>query len=689
MKQSHIAELLGRLSSELERLEAQHAAAVARSRELSEENAGLRSKLSDGSLCPPFAGALRPAVAFADDGRPSTTASSAAKRAFAAADAGKFSRAIEVANAVEELPALCVPLPGAWTPSARGSPPLSVTSTPHVSPRLENARAASPRPEPIKTPALPAREPVVLHPKLEEPADDACDPSVVNTPKVWSSVHASGSVRAGKMSMWSWGGKRFTRGSVGIERPTVQSMQGKSKRLVGAIGQFAARSTDTESTPKLERAKSFNFLNTSKNLSNVVNSSWFDGGFSLLIFLNAVIMALEAQYKGFDYGISAGYPGCTIPAAEQWPGAEDVFKVMNLIFGILFTIELVIKVAALRVDFLRSIWNWFDTFAVSVWLIEEIVSSVVVSASIVRLGRMARLARLARMVKTIQAFDSLQVLLGSIQASASALFWSSCLLLLIQMIVGLAIHNLLQDHMSDPAVSAQSRKAVYGYFGSFSRSMISMFELSMANWPQICWTLVNGVSEWYGIVVLLYKLVVGFAVLVVVTGVFLHETFKVASSDDDLMLVQKQRATKNHVAKMERLFREADTSNDGLIDRDEFKKVLNIDKVRTWLSAMELEVSDPDLLFDFLDDGDENITVAELIDGVARLKGAARNIDVVALMHNVNKLYDLVEDVQEQIMRRTDHDRRTDHARQPVKHTLYEGSDRDEFNGQSIRTSKQ
>merc|ERR1712048_557255 len=111
-----------------------------------------------------------------------------------------------------------------------------------------------------------------------------------------------------------------------------------------------------------------------------------------------------------------------------------------------------------------------------------------------------------------------------------------------------------------------------------------------------------------------------------ISGVFLHETFKVASTDDELMVVQKKRATQKHVMKMKKLLQMADASCDGCIEREELRSVLQKPVMRTWLSAMELEVGDADLLFEFLDNGDEKLTAQELIDGVARLKGVARNI---------------------------------------------------------------
>lgn len=113
---------------------------------------------------------------------------------------------------------------------------------------------------------------------------------------------------------------------------------------------------------------------------------------------------------------------------------------------------------------------------------------------------------------------------------------------------------------------------------------------------------------------------------------FLHETFKVAAFDDDLMVVQKKRATAKYKEKIKKFFEMADSSGDGLLSKAEFKEILSDSSVAVWFSAMDVEVGDCDMLFDFIDDGSQEVTIDVLTDGIARLKGGARSIDVVALM---------------------------------------------------------
>merc|ERR1719330_701779 len=101
-----------------------------------------------------------------------------------------------------------------------------------------------------------------------------------------------------------------------------------------------------------------------------------------------------------------------------------------------------------------------------------------------------------------------------------------------------------------------------------------MFELTLGNWIPVSRLIIENVSEWYIIPMLVYKLVMGFAVVKVITGVFLHETFKVAATDDDLMVVQKTRASAKFRAQMTKLFATADKDASGSLSKSELKQIL-------------------------------------------------------------------------------------------------------------------
>jgi len=168
-----------------------------------------------------------------------------------------------------------------------------------------------------------------------------------------------------------------------------------------------------------------------------------------------------------------------------------------------------------------------------------------------------------------------------------------------------------------------------------------MFELTLANWPPVCRLLSESISEWFALFCVCHKLTIGFAVVGVINGVLMQETFKVAATDNTIMVRQKEKAMTTHAQKMKLLFMSCDSSGDGYVEYDEFEEVVSDPGVKTWLASMDLDPSDIDQLFFLIDsngNGDGRISVEELIRGVSRLRGAARSIDMATLLSQQEQL---------------------------------------------------
>merc|ERR1712007_354357 len=139
--------------------------------------------------------------------------------------------------------------------------------------------------------------------------------------------------------------------------------------------------------------------------------------------------------------------------------------------------------------------------------------------------------------------------------------------------------------MESPHNPVEQQRQMFRYFGTFSRTMITMTELTLGNFVPVMRFLSENVNELYGYMIVVYKMIVGFAIVRVIGGVFLHETFKTVASDDELMVVQRKRSKKKHVEKMKRLVKTADKSQDGTVSREEFQTVLEDPTMILWLSA--------------------------------------------------------------------------------------------------------
>lgn len=381
-------------------------------------------------------------------------------------------------------------------------------------------------------------------------------------------------------------------------------------------------------------------------MEGVVHGATFETTFAGLITLNAFVMALEAQYTGFDVGFDLHFPGSTRRATEVWPGAGDMFKTLEVVFGVIFVAELLIKIAVMRAHFVKSGWNWLDSLIVGGWLMDTAFGvSAVLNPMMLRLFRLVKLLRVAKLFKSFKAFDSLSILIGSFKASGPVLFWSVVVLFTVQMASALFLSQALNGFLIEKGVDAKThldQLEIFEFFGTFTRAFITTMQLTLGNWVPVCRLLSEKVGEEWNIFVMIYIIFIQFAALRVISAVFIVETQKVASTDEELLILQKERQlcrlNKNFAA----VFAEIDETSDGLVDQDEFRNVIHDHRVLTWLAALDLDIEQCEGMFSLLDGGDGKISFQEFVRGVQRLKGGAKSVDLIMLMNRQADLANLV-----------------------------------------------
>lgn len=372
----------------------------------------------------------------------------------------------------------------------------------------------------------------------------------------------------------------------------------------------------------------------------MVTSPYFDAVFCFIIVLHTANMAAMLQCRGIANGYSLGFG----ESPEIWSDTHVNFQAIETFLGIVFVIEITLKLLALRSSWYGSVWNWLDSVCVSAWLIELAgATKLPFDPMIFRLIRLGRLLRLLRLVKVLEMFDSLRLLVHSIRASISILLWANVLLFLLLIMCSIIFTFVTEDFITGNDHQEEAQMRVYQYYGTTSRSFFTMFEVTLANWVPAARVLTENVNESFAVFFMAYKSIVGFSVVTVITGVFMQETFKRASTSYEIMILNKHREELGHHVRMAHLFKQADASSDGSITWTEFCRVLENEEMKTWMAAMELDVSDGKLLFDLLSNGDDDITVDELVDGVAKLKGAARSIHMQTLIRQASRIEKLLQ----------------------------------------------
>jgi len=374
----------------------------------------------------------------------------------------------------------------------------------------------------------------------------------------------------------------------------------------------------------------------------IVFNKRFEWIFGLIILMHILVMCAESQYVGLGVGYDIGYPGYSHPRTEAWPAGESFFFGLDFIFGILYTIELLLKILALRVHFIDA-WNLLDVLIVGLWYVEKMTANVKlpIDTMLLRLLRLAKLLRLIKVLKSLTGFDQLFLMLTALKGSFRILCWVACILFTCLIAFSLLGNQLLVANLlENEDVSLKKKLRAFKYFGTFSRALFSMFEMTLANWTGLGRFLLDDVNEFVGMTTIIYKLTMGFTVIAVINACFIKETFKIAEQDDLLMVLEKDQERKVHAAKMMKLLDMADTKGDGTLTRDEFVTICKDPEVDKWLGAQGLRVTDAGAIFDLIDEGEGLVHKEELVAGARRLQGMSRSLDVAKNQLQLGKNHD-------------------------------------------------
>lgn len=375
----------------------------------------------------------------------------------------------------------------------------------------------------------------------------------------------------------------------------------------------------------------------------------FEMFFGLLIALNTLTMCAEAEYFGAGTGHLLGVVGMS----ETNASTDQTYKTMELAFGAIFTLEVILKILALRCKFPKSAWNIFDFTVIAIaWLDLLLDIDLFLNPMLLRLVRLVRLLRLLRGLSAFEIFDNLHLMVRGIKGAMPVLVWVVLLVFPALASFALGMNYLLLDFMEDESQPMEDRLRCYMYFGTFTKAMLSMFEVTFASFVPICRFLYTAVDAKFALFFMAYQLVMGIAVIRIIYGVFLHVTFACATSDDDTLIAKKNRENRKFADKMHELFTKFDASGDGYLTREEFAEIAQNPVVKTWLSTMDLELTDTDLVFDLADGGDEKMCADEMVFGFSRLKGTARSIDIWALIGLVRKAMHEFESLQRKAEKR-------------------------------------
>ncbi|XP_059520418.1 sodium channel protein type 11 subunit alpha isoform X2 [Myotis daubentonii] len=196
---------------------------------------------------------------------------------------------------------------------------------------------------------------------------------------------------------------------------------------------------------------------------DLVTNQFFDVFIIIFILLNMISMMAESY--------------------DQSKTMKSILENLNLAFVVIFTIECLIKIFALRQYYFTNGWNLFDCLIVVISIVSTMISLLEHQEHIPfppTLFRIVRLARIGRILRLVRAARGIRTLLFALMMSLPSLFNIGLLLFLVMFIYAIFGMNSFCRVKQDSGIDD-----IFN-FETFAGSLLCLFQITTsAGWDTL------------------------------------------------------------------------------------------------------------------------------------------------------------------------------------------------------------
>ncbi|CAE7466412.1 Cacna1g [Symbiodinium pilosum] len=328
--------------------------------------------------------------------------------------------------------------------------------------------------------------------------------------------------------------------------------------------------------------------------------------------------------------------------------AEPVFPVVENIFCVFFTLELIIRFCGFRRkrNCFQDMWFLFDLILMllmvaELWIVPILLVFVPELSRVIQeltFLRALRLVRMARLTSLLRAFPEAMMLLKGISAAMRGVVTTMCLLLVILFMCALIFMFIVQGQDTDGARNMRDQ-----YFSSVSHSMRSLFmHATLLDGPAVVYDEIEDtLGNWMAYLFLGCIVLSAFTVLNMLIGILCEVINKVSEAEKEEAQI---RYLRRH---LQDIFECYDVNQDKSIGEKEFALLLQNLEFREILSKFGTDVQDlQDIMAAVYNErAGTSVEFNELIGVVLRLKGGnnAQVTDIVDLRKFVKQVSDKLD----------------------------------------------
>jgi len=469
-------------------------------------------------------------------------------------------------------------------------------------------------------------------------------PSGIFTPRVSESKSRFPRVNRKAVSQSSYGScmSRLSRFSGSSSSPAPSSsLQDQLQRVARCQELYGKIRPSSRSTVRATELVPTHFRSISSKMQRrrVLQASrfrWFTESYlfnvvvTFLIVSNAILAGIVADFE---------LKSCMADARCDWI-VNDVLVGLEALMTTAFCLELVLRFFVLRVEFFTSSdwkFNVFDMVLVFLSLVDFVFN--IYNLSFGRILRLLKIITTLRSLRHLRATIKLQTMVLAILHSLSSLVWASVLLISVTFLFACILAQGITEHLRGGSDDA-TVDFISVHLGSLSMVMLTL------------WMCVTGGISWWelervfldigllmGLLLVIYVCFMSLTLLNIVTGIFVSDAIGTANLDRELAAQLEKQSTEQLVVKLQDVFKEMDTEDQGFVTIRQFKDRVQEDSVRSFFQSLDLNPDDPDKLFRSLAlDGTKELDTGEFVVGCMALRDGARAVNLASLSHDNRRM---------------------------------------------------
>jgi hypothetical protein len=233
--------------------------------------------------------------------------------------------------------------------------------------------------------------------------------------------------------------------------------------------------------------------------------------------------------------------------------------------------------------------------------------------------------------------------------------------------------------------SDETREFVYKQFGTCLRAFLTIFEVTMVPGGFIAYRfLYDEIHPFVSLFFLFYNMIVTFAVVRVISALFLKATLAAGSADEEHMAQEKEIARIKYVEILKNVvaqdhlrgrqkgmivddgngspesgqksytsaeggaFDEPEESTESMVTQEELFQLLKLPRMHDWLTDKEVALGEHETqwLYKALSREDGRISFSDFVDALLKMRGPARAAEVQLTLQETARVLDELKDME-------------------------------------------